>query len=159
MKVLRWLAIGIGLVLLFLVLLGVAARFSDGPIAIFPGGPLQSGEWVEDPAVDWAFASDIQEIELESGGGSRTTWILVLDGEAYIPCSLDFPPGKSWHHNALKRPEAVVRIEGKRYRRRLEQVQDESIKQGLTDIVGEKYGGGPGGDASRIWFFRLAPAA
>jgi hypothetical protein len=78
----------IAILLLVLVLLFAAAafgaRFADGPLAVFPGGPFRTGEWVDDPAADLSFAADIPEIELESGAPptSRTVWILVLDGAA-----------------------------------------------------------------------------
>ena len=158
MKVLKWLGIAMGALVLLLATVAFGARFADGPVAILPGGPFQSGEWVEDPNVDFGFAADIGEIELESGASptSRTTWILVEGRKAYIPCSLGFPPGKTWHEEALSRPEAVVRIEGKRYRRKLVKVDDAALEERLTAIVREKYSGGPPSDAG-AWFFELAP--
>jgi hypothetical protein len=157
MRVLRWIGIALAALVLALAALAAGARFADGPVAALPGGPLASGEWVEDPNVDWSFASGIQEIELESAGRSRTTWILVLDGEAYVPCSLDFPPLKRWHEEALERPEAVVRVLGRRYRRRLVRVDDQALRGRLSEEVRRKYGGGPVSDPSRAWFFHLAP--
>jgi len=154
----KWLQ-RIGLALGGLVALGAlvafGARFADGPLAILPGGPLQSGEWVEEPDVDWSFAADIEEIELESGGRSRTTWILVHEGEAYVPCSLSFPPGKSWHREALEDPAAVVRVAGKRYPRRLEKVDDAELEAALGEAALAKYTPPPGGGGA--WFFHLAP--
>ena len=162
MKVLRWIAIGLGVLVLLALGVVMGARFADGPLALLPGGPFASGDWVEGPAVDWTFAKDIQEIELQSGDPerSRTVWILVLDGEAYVPCSLTFPPGKRWHTQALNDPEAVVRVEGKRYRRNLRKVEDEALHAKLVERVAAKYAGvGPPGDAGSVWFFRLAPSA
>lgn len=158
MKLLRVLAIGLGALVLLIVAVGVGARFSDGPIAIFPGGVFASGEWVGEPVDDWSFAAEIEEIELQSGEppSSRTTWILVDEGEAYIPCSLGFPPGKRWHTDALAKPDAIVRIQGRLYPRRLLKVEDETLQQRLAAGAKEKYGGGPPGD-SGIWFFHLAP--
>ena len=99
-------------VVVLVVVLFVFARFADGPIAIIPGGPLQAGELVADPVADWAFAESIDEIEMQlaSDDTSRTTWILYQDGNAYIPCSLGFPPGKDWHLRADKDGRAIVRI-------------------------------------------------
>jgi hypothetical protein len=156
----------IGMLLLVLVLAIAAtafgARFADGPVALFPGGAFRTGEWVEDPAADLSFAADIQEIELESGSPptSRTVWILVLDGAAYIPCSLSFPPGKRWHFDALENPKAVVRIDGKRYRRRLDKVQDRALHARLLEVAQAKYADGPVdvGAEGDVWFFLLAPA-
>lgn len=155
MKILK----GIGIVILGLLVLiaGIAfgARFADGPVAMLPGGTLTSGEWVEERDVDWTFAADIQEIELESGDRSRTTWILVHDGEAYVPASLSFPPGKSWHREALDDPAAVVRVEGRRYRRNLEKVDDPELEARLGELARGKYTAPPGGGGA--WFFHLAP--
>ncbi len=158
MAVLRWIGIGIVALALAVALVAFGARFADGPVAMFPGGPLASGEWVDDPDVDWSFAADVEEIELQSGDPprSRTTWILVVDGEAYVPCSLSFPPGKRWHHEALEDPEAVVRVEGRRYRRTLVKVDDAELERRLADVVLEKYTPPPGSDGG-VWFFHLAP--
>jgi hypothetical protein len=157
-KLLRWIAIVLGALVGLVAAVAFGARFADGPIAIFPGGAFATGVWVEDPNVDFSFAADIEEIELQSGAPptSRTTWIL-LDGEqAFVPCSLGFPPGKRWHTDALTSPEAVVRIEGKRYRRRLLKVEDEALVQRLAAAAEQKYGGGPP-SGSGVWFFQLAP--
>lgn len=161
MKVLRILGIALGAPVLLVALVAFGARFSDGPVAIFPGGAFESGEWVEDPKADLSFAADIDEIELQSGSPptSRTVWVLVEGGQAYVPCSLTFPPGKSWHHAALDDPQAVVRIEGKRYRRLLRKVEDEALHAKLRAAVAEKYGGLPNDDPSAVWFFHLAPVS
>lgn len=160
-KILRLLGIVIVVLAAALAAVAFVARYHDGPIAVFPGGPFQTGSIVDDPAADLSFAADVEEIELQSGQPptSRTTWILVEDGEAYVPCSLSFPPRKSWHRNALIHPNAEVRIEGKRYRRRLEKVEDEDLHAKLMQDVAEKYGGLPGTDPSEVWFFHLAPGA
>lgn len=158
MKLLRWLGIGIGGLVVLIAAVAFGARFADGPVAIFPGGAFQSGDWVEEADVDFGFAANIAEIELESGAPptSRTTWILVEGGEAYVPCSLGFPPGKVWHEKALEKPDSVVRIDGKRYRRTLVKIDDAALEQRLTAIVVDKYSGGPPSDAG-VWFFHLAP--
>jgi hypothetical protein len=157
MGVFRWIGIAIGLLVLAVGAVAIGARFADGPIAIFPGGPFRSGQWVDTPVVDWSFAADVEEIELQSEDRSRTTWILVLDGEPYVPCSIGFPPGKRWHKEALKRPKAVVRIQGKRYHRRLERVEDEALHARLFEAARAKYPTGPTTDREGIWFFHLAP--
>ena len=155
MKILKAIGVALAALVLLVVAVFVGARFSDGPLAIVPGGPLRSGEWVEADRVDWSFAADVEEIEFESGGRSRTTWVVVHEGEAYIPCSLGFPPGKSWHHEILERPEGVVRVDGKRYKRKFLKVEDEALYATLTELVQDKYTPPPGGGGS--WFFHIAP--
>jgi len=157
MRVMRWVSVLVGVLALATGALALGARFADGPIALLPGGPFQSGEWVEDPEIDWSFVRDVREIELQSGVGpsSRTTWVLFLEGRAYIPCSLGFPPFKRWHREALQDPEAVVRIEGKRYRRTLRKVENPTLHRRLSRATEKKYGGGPISDPDGIWFFLL----
>lgn len=136
----------------------VAARFADGPFfEMLPGGEMRSGEWAPDATADWSFARDVETIELQSGGRTRTTWIAVLDGLAYVPCSLGFPPGKRWHREALEDPRAVVRIDGRRYRRSLSRVEDPAIQRRLGEIVREKYPVLPPDSGAGAWFFRLDP--
>src|SRR5262245_52935591 len=103
MAALRWLLrIVIGVIAL-VALLFVAARFHDGPLGPIPGGALEAGAEVSEPVADWSFAKDVKEIELQlaSQGSSRTTWVIVHEGQAYVPCSLGFPPGKRWHQHAV----------------------------------------------------------
>jgi len=153
----------VGILLAPLLALGgvyVLAGFNDGPWAVIPGGPLVAGELVGDPVTDWGFARSIEEIELQLDGGdrSRTTWILVNDQGAFIPCSLGFPPGKEWHLTADQDGRAIVRISGKRYPVTLKRVQDEALRAGLKKLAAAKYSGGPPGE-SETWFFRLDPGS
>jgi len=134
----------------------VAARFHDGPVSMIPGGPLVSGELVSSPVRNWGFARSVETIELQLAGEttSRTTWILVNNAEAYIPCSLGFPPGKSWHLRADREGRAIVRILGKRYPVTLTRLGDAMLESELKAIVSSKYGGGPSSDAG-VWFFAI----
>ena len=154
MRMLRWL----GLAIAALAILGVAvffgARFHDGPLAIIPGGPLVAGEPVTTPIVDWGFAKDLGEIELQldSQSTSRTTWILVRDGTAWIPCSLSFPPGKNWYHEAERDGRARLRIDGKLYPVTLTRDDDPTLAAFARPEVERKYGAPPPSDAGVLFF-------
>lgn len=163
MTVLRWLA----RLVLALVLLGVlfyyGARCHDGPLAMIPGGPLVAGEEVSAPVADWSFVKDVGEVELQlaAQSTSRTTWILFHDGAAYVPCSLGFPPGKSWYRQASVDGRAVLRIDGKRYPVQLTKLDDAAAEQlgpAITAEVTRKYGRTPPSDAG-VWLFRVASRA
>ena len=161
MKVLRVL----GWILGGLIALGVIALFlprfvSDGPLGPIPGGPLRSGDYYELPVSDWSFAADVKEIELqlESQELSRTTWILVRDGAAYVPCSLGFPPGKSWYEAAQRDGRALLRIEGKRYPVTLTRDDDPTLLEFAAAEVRRKYGNPPSSDAG-VMFFRVGSRA
>ena len=88
MKVLRILGIAVGSLVGLLVIVSLVSRFSDGPIAIFAGGPLTAGALIEGPEPDWGFAREIDTIEFQlvTPPRSRTTWILERNGKIYVPC-------------------------------------------------------------------------
>jgi hypothetical protein len=135
------------------------ARLLDGPLGPIPGGPLRSGELVSSPVTSWSFAKDVAEIELqlESQQRSRITWFFLLDDKAYVPCSLGFPPGKTWYKEAALDGRAVLRIEGKRYPVTLTKVDDAAAQQMSGAARAElerKYGELPSSDAG-FWFFEV----
>ncbi len=160
MTLLRWLLRIIVGVVALVALLFFGARLHDGPLGPIPGGPLEAGEQVSEPVADWAFAKDVGEIELQltSQGRSRTTWILVFDGKAYVPCSLGFPPGKSWYKDAAKDGSAVLRIQGKRYPVTLTKLDDAVVQQMGDTVRAEvtrKYKNAPRSSAG-VWLFEVA---
>lgn len=88
---------------------------------------------------------------------SRTTWILVHEGQAYIPCSLGFPPFKRWHHYAVIDGRAILRIAGRRYPvtlTKLDYAAQQALEPALRAEVARKYPSPPPGDAG-VWFFHV----
>ena len=160
MKVLKALGWILGGLLALGVVVYFGARLHDGPLALIPGGPLRSGELLELPVSDWSFAVDVGEIELqlESQSISRTTWILVRGGVAYIPCSLGFPPGKQWYVHAQQDGRGTVRIGGKRYPVTLTKDDDPSLAEFALAEVKRKYGNAPPSNAG-VLFFRVESRA
>jgi hypothetical protein len=163
MAALRWLLrIALGaLALVALVFLG--ARLHDGPLGPIPGGALEDGPEVAEPIGDWSFAKEIGEIELQLAAQrtSRTTWILVHEGEAYVPCSLGFPPGKRWHEQAARDGRAILRIEGRRYPVTLTRLDDAAaaeLEPVMRAEVNRKYGQPPPTDAG-VWIFHVTSRA
>ena len=161
MAFLRWLGIAIAALVGLLLIVVVAARFFDGPLAIFPGGPLEAGELVSETGIDWSFATDIQEIEfgLVEPPRSRTVWIVVHEKELYVPCGfLDVPIWKQWPHEALEDGRTVLRVAGKRYESQAVRVTDPILHARVSALVGEKYVG-PAEPASmnELWIFRMDP--
>lgn len=156
MGAIKWIGLGIAsLAALVTVAFGVA-RLHDGPLGPLPGGALKAGSLVTEPVPRWDFAADEDTIEMQLAdeATSRTTWILVNAGAAYIPCSLGFPPGKTWYKRADRDGRALLRIQGKRYPVVLERVEDAGLATTLEEIVKTKYGGGPPSDAG-VWFFAV----
>ena len=138
----------------------LAARLSDGPLAAFAGGPFRSGERVAGP-VDWSFATDLDTIQFQllAPPRSRTTWILVHEGHAYIPCGLpSLRIWKRWPHEALLDGRAILRAQGRLYPIRLVKVEDAPTFQALSEVLQAKYGGVPGeANPDGLWFFRVDP--
>jgi hypothetical protein len=154
MTILRWIMrLVLGLALLIVVAF-FGARFLDGPLGPIPGGALVSGVLVSGPIGDWSFAKDVPEIALQlaSQSQSRTTWILVSDGKAYIPASTEYPPGKTWHRKALEDGRATLRIDGKLYPVTLAKVDDPAVVKSVREVVSTKYPSRPPGDA---WLFQV----
>jgi hypothetical protein len=156
MQFLRWLLIG-GLVIV--ALLSLVSRIADGPIGPLRGGPLVTGDLVDGVIGDWNFVAEVPEVELQlvEPAHSRTTWILARAGRAYIPCG--FPNlrlWKTWPHQAQLDGRAIVRIEGRRYRVDLKQIDDADLERTLTADLERKYEAA-GGYSGEIWFFRLDP--
>ena len=166
MRLLKWVAIFLGLGILALAGLFGGARLHDGPLGPIPGGRLQAGELVGDPIADWSFAAELPTIELQLAdeSTSRTVWIVVDEGAAFIPCSLAFPPGKSWHLRAAENGRSVVRIAGKRYPVTLERIDPATRDGRLGGAIRSKYGDQiPGGEegvqSGGVWFFSVTSRA
>src|SRR5262245_47927119 len=151
MKLLRLLGTAT-LTLIALVLGAVLAigRFADGPVAMLPGGPLRSGELVTDPNVDWAAVLGegvLVELQLLEPPRSRTTGVLLRDGQIYVPCDLGYMWGrfsgrrrfishvlytfKRWHEDALRDGRALLRIGDKLYERQAMRVTDPALEAAL----------------------------
>ena len=161
MRLLRGLGLALAALVALVVAVGVAARFADGPLGPFPGGPFESGERVSAEGVDWSFLRDVGEVELQllDPPRSRTTWIVLHDGTPHVPAGfLDLPLWKQWPHEAARDGRALLRVRGRIYPVRAEKVTDRAVYRALAERSGEKYGlGGGEADPSSVWFFRLEP--
>lgn len=167
MLILKWLGGIVAVLVLAIVLLVVVARFGDGPTAIIPGGPLVSGELYAGPEPDWTFARDLPEMEFQlvEPPVSRTIWLQVVDGKLFVVSGyMNSMVGKLWKHwpmQAEKDPRAVIRIDGKRYERKLVRLgPDHPALEGMASEIERKYGAplraemAATGDA---WFYALEP--
>jgi len=160
----------VGVVLAVLVglpaVIGIAARLSDGPIAIFPGGPLEKGELVSGPESDWSFARDISEMEFQlvDPPRSRTIWLLTHGGRLFIVSGyMKTAVGrwwKQWPAQAERDGRALIRLEGKRYERQAVRIHDSAIIEALAPETRRKYGEpltAEAVEAGEAWVFELVP--
>jgi hypothetical protein len=166
--VLRILAVALAVPLVVIAGLVIGARFHDGPVAIFAGGPFTSGELVGGAEPDWSFVRGVREVEFQllEPPRSRTTWILDHEGRAYIPCGYMTTwwgrIWKRWPHEAAKDPRVVLRVDGKLYERRLVRVESGPALEPLLAELGRKYlDGSPvpmeAVTSGYLWIYELAP--
>lgn len=171
MRFLKGLGMALGAVVVLALLVVIGARFGDGPTAIIPGGPLESGALHTGPEPDWTFARDLQEMEFQlvEPPVSRTIWLQVVDGKLYLVSGyMNTFVGKLWKHwpaQAVEDPRAIIRIDGKRYERKLVRLGAEHpALPGIVSEIARKYGApldpaqaaetAKNGDA---WFFAVLP--
>lgn len=140
--------------------------FSDGPSAVFGGGPLVAGELVTGPEPDWSFLRDTPTIELQliEPPRSRLIWIAESEGRIYVVSGyMGNPIGrlwKRWPAQAERDGRAVLRVEGKRYERTLRRIMAGPEVEGVAAEMSRKYGVpnlGSSVAAGDTWLFELAP--
>ncbi len=153
----------VGALLLLMLAIVVFARFHDGPVAAFAGGPFETGEWAEAKGLDWSFVKDMQTIEFQllDPARSRTVWITYHDGKAFIPCGVpNFRLWKQWPNEALADGRAVLRINGQRYAVDVVKTDDAAERAAVFSELARKYGSAPPDDGSLddlVWVFRIEP--
>jgi hypothetical protein len=159
-RVVRRVALAVAAIVAILVLAvggtAAVARLGDGPIGPFPGGPFE-GAVESAPVSDWSFASELRQVEFEVNAADPrtiTTWVLVEDGQLYIPCGI--PESKSWPAQVLADPRTRVRADGKIYERDAQRETQPERVAALAQRLASKYETGAF-RAEDVWFFRLDP--
>jgi hypothetical protein len=89
---------------------------------------------------DWESLADVDVIEVvthDADGDLRETkvWFVLLDGEAYLRTSRS-----RWLENLRRDPELVLRIEGRDYEARAEEVAGDEIVERVDAASRAKYG-------------------
>jgi hypothetical protein len=114
-RVIRRVAQGATVLATIVGIVAVVARLSDGPIFVFPGGPLIAGLPTEYDSVDWAKLADIREVEfqLEAPARSRITRIIIYNNAPYVPCAFCTNRIlKRWPRELEQNDRVVLRIDG-----------------------------------------------
>ena len=91
-------------------------------------------------APDWESLREVQTVEVvtaDEDGASRetTVWLVVVDGAGIVRTG-----GTSWGENVVRKPELVLRAGEASYELRVEFVEDDALRQRITDAFREKYG-------------------
>ena len=156
MKVLKWIGILLASIAALVLVLAFAARFHDGPIGPFPGGPMD-GEVVTDKDVDWSFAATAATTQLQTSDPprSRNVWVIVRDGELYVP-SL-FVGAKTWPHKVAEDPVVMLRFGDLLFVRTAVRVEDPALLEALWADMASKYATTAPDDYEGHWIFRMDP--
>ena len=152
----RWpvrIAVTLGLLLLMLAGAMLLIGRADGPVFVFAGGPLRSGEQVQLSDMNWDALDALHELEMEIVGAasSRTLWFSVHEAAVYVACDLDCVGGllARWPQQIERDNRVVIRIDAKRVDGQLVHVPHGSaeylaVQAGRT----HKYSGNEGGRAA-----------
>ena len=167
MNYLKWL-MGFALLLTFAISMFLFyMRFHDGPIEIFAGGAFKTGESIEGTEPDWSALKDRETIQFQTlePARSRTTWLAVHQGKIYTPSGyMNSKAGKiwkQWPRNAMVDGRALMRIDGKIYKRQLIRINaDDPATIHVLAELNRKYK--LNGNLENIrnndtWLFQLAP--
>ncbi|MEE3328026.1 MAG: hypothetical protein VX252_11880 [Myxococcota bacterium] len=145
----------LSLILLVALFFGLSWLISraDGPIFVFAGGPLRSGEEVGLSDMDWNSLDALHELEMEivGSGSSLTLWFSVHNGVPYVACDLDCVGGMltRWPQQIDLDQRVVVRIDEKRAKGQLVHIPHETTEYTFVRAGrNQKYAGGEGGRAA-----------
>jgi len=143
----------IGLLLATLAAGAFLLSRADGPVFVFAGGPLRSGELTDVADMDWESLDELHELEIEIVGAasSRRLWFSVHEGVPYVACDLDCIDGRltRWPQQIERDNRVVIRIDAKRVEGRLIHTPHGSAEYVAVRAGRErKYSGDGGGRAA-----------
>jgi len=126
---------------------------ADGPVWVFGGGPMRTGEPTDLADLDWNALDAQHELEMEivGAGSSRTLWFDVYQGVPYVACDLDCIGGvlPRWPQQIERDDRVVIRIDGKRAAARLVHVPHGTEEyEAVRAVRARKYSGDEGGRAA-----------
>ena len=120
-----------------------------------------NGETVSERVDDWSFASDVEEIFVETRPWygiphSTTIWCVEVGGELYIGSYGD--EKKTWEKNLVRDPDVVLAISGKLYEVTLSEVKESGQVEALDSAYAQKYDMVDvfGEDVPDWWYYRIA---
>ncbi len=138
----------VGVILVCLVLLLVAARVTG----FEPNGPRPGlwlkGDLVTTPVADWSFTDSIHDVEIQTNAWyllphSVTINCVSYKGQLYLasfyPAGLTYPHGRSWNANVARDPHVLIKIGGQLYDRTLALVTDPAEQEAVKAARSKKY--------------------
>jgi hypothetical protein len=132
-----------------------------GPLGPFGGGKL-SGDEHKRSVDSWAFAADIEVIQLETNPSdpeSINIWLGVVDDKLYLPSSLilgeENPAQRGWVKNVLADPHVRLRINDTVYPATAVRVTDPELEERIKSQMLKKYGEESTAQSDAAWIFRI----
>ena len=151
----KWLGIVIFGLVIAIGSLTFGARYHDGPLEIFAGGPFKSGEILAVPS-DWNVLRDRQTVELQTLEPpiSRTIWLVVYDGRlcltsGYMKSAIGSKL-KRWPYQLERDNRIILRLDGKLYEQRLLRITSGPDIVPVLDEFDRKYGDSMGIGAAEV---------
>ena len=161
-KVVLKFAAGLGITLAIAAVVVIGIRFfSDGPVAVLPGGPMSGSTTLESFPGFGDQSSDFIELQVEGWRPSSRTVIGFLHNKDLFMPSVQ-AASKWWPQQVLDNPEVIVRYQGVLYPRRASRITDSALILELREAAAdaetlvstqEMF------TADTTWFFRLHPIA
>jgi hypothetical protein len=138
----------VGVILVCLVLLLIAARINGfEPDERRPGLWLK-GELVTTPVTDWSFANQIKSVKLQTNTWygiphSVTINCVSYNGQLYLDsfyrAGFTYPHGRSWNENVARDPHVRIKIGNQLYDRTLSLVNDPAEAAAVNEAKLKKY--------------------
>jgi hypothetical protein len=138
----------LGVVLVCLVLLLIAARINGfEPDERRPGLWLK-GELVTAPVTDWSFANQIKSVKLQTNTWygiphSVTIYCVSYKGQLYLDsfyrAGLTYPHGRSWNEDVARDPHVRIKMGNQLYDRTLSLVNDPAEAAAVNEAKLKKY--------------------
>lgn len=144
---LKWLGVGITVIVVGISIFLFSMRFHDGPLEIVSGGPFSSGKFALTPA-DWSVLRDHDTLEFQSlePPRSRTVWLGVHEGRLFIVSGyMNSAMGriwKQWPHRLEEDDRIILRVDGRLYEQRLERIMSGPEVVPVLQEFDRKYGVG-----------------
>lgn len=165
-KLFKWFGIAIVGLVIAIGSLTFGARYHDGPLEIFAGGPFKSGEILAAPN-DWNVLRDRQTVEFQTLEPpiSRTIWLVVYDGRLFFTSgymkSAIGSKLKRWPYQLERDNRIILRIDGKLYEQRLLRITSGPDIVPVLDEFDRKYGDSMGIGAAEVtegytWMYEVA---
>jgi hypothetical protein len=138
----------VGIILVCLVLLLVAARIIGFEPTLQRPGLWLKGELVTTPVADWSFTDKIPNIKIQTNSWyllphSVTINCISYKGQLYLysfyAAGLTYPHGRRWNEDVARDPHVRLKIGDKLYDRTLVRVTDPAEQEAVREATSKKY--------------------